>query len=100
MKFLSWLKRKQPTIFKPLCGHIALYCGKILHDKGYRVQVWVGVRKGVSHAQASAFIDKKWRWLDMYGRNVIIVEEDRNFTAINVHPLENFRILWEPKWKD
>ena len=99
MSLWSWLTRPRAETFQPLCGHIAIYCGKVLQDKGFEVRIAVGDRSGTPHAQAQRRKGDQWQWLDSAGSLPTVVDKDPRFTPTAYYPLENFWLMWEAKWK-
>ncbi|MDY6857233.1 MAG: hypothetical protein SWO11_21530 [Thermodesulfobacteriota bacterium] len=95
---MSWWHYLFPkrTTMDHLCGHEAIYCARVARHNGYDQRVWLGSVKGEkdNHAQAQAKINGVWEWLEMYGKDVIVGEMDRDFKPTREYSLENFWFLW------
>lgn len=90
---MFWFKRRKR--YRPLCGHIAIYCARIMRGHGYPVKIMTGaIAGGREHAQAMAKVNDKWEWLEMAGKNIICGKKDKDFICTMSHDLENFWILW------
>ena len=85
----------------PLCRHRAIYCAITYADlKNVPVRIAYGKAYNESgkfigyHCQAQAYIDGKWRWLDLVGNVVAVTNKNAWFEVEGYVSVDQAMIYW------
>ncbi len=75
------------------CRHEALLCSAVMVEK-HPVRIVVGTTKVGLHAQAQAFIDREWRWLQTDGKNVFVGTQEQPMDTMQVYSFFEGSRVW------